>query len=73
MVCNRLLAQCFWGILPWDEIVNFIAICILYSADSVVYYCVSLLHHSQTRLMENIANKHLWPDHMVRPFEKYSQ
>lgn len=66
MICNVMLSQCFWSILPWSEIVHFLALCVLYTPDYIVYYCVSLLHHCQKTLLENITNGKLWPQLTVR-------
>ena len=66
MICDRLIAQCFWGILPWSEIVHYFAICILHPPDYVVYYCVSLLNHCTDEIMKNISQNKMWPENMVQ-------
>lgn len=65
MIFNRMLLQCFWGILPWSEIVHFFAICILYPSDYMVYYSVSLLQFCQEELLQDLTNKKMWPENMV--------
>lgn len=45
LICNLMISQCFWGLLPWSQIMHFLAICVLYSPDYIIYYCVSLLYH----------------------------
>ncbi|XP_034171396.2 protein broad-minded isoform X1 [Osmia lignaria lignaria] len=65
LICNLMISQCFWGLLSWPQIMNFFAICILYSSDYIIYYCVSLLYHCQHKIMEDITNGKLWPEHMV--------
>jgi len=65
MISNRMISQCFWGILPWSEIVHFFAICILYPPDYMVYYCISLLQYCQDTLLEDFTNKKMWPENMV--------
>ncbi|XP_032690009.1 protein broad-minded-like isoform X2 [Odontomachus brunneus] len=65
MIFNRMILQCFWGILPWSEIVHFFAICILYPPDYMVYYCVSLLQSCQEVLLEDITSGKIWPENMV--------
>ncbi|KYN21117.1 Protein broad-minded [Trachymyrmex cornetzi] len=65
MIFNRMLSQCFWGILPWSEIVHFVAICILYPSDYMVYYSVSLLQFCQEELLQDLTNKKMWPECMV--------
>lgn len=68
MIFSRMLSQCFWGILPWSEIVHFLAICVLYPADYMVYYGVSLLQYSHDTLLENLTSRKLWPENMVRMY-----
>lgn len=65
MICNRLISQCFWGILPWTEILNYFIICIIYPPDYVLYYCASLLNHCQYNLRQDVSNGKLWPQHLV--------
>lgn len=65
MIFNRMILQCFWGILPWSEIVHFVAICILYPPDYMVYYCVSLLQSCQEVLLKDITSGKIWPENMV--------
>ncbi|OAD55152.1 Protein broad-minded [Eufriesea mexicana] len=65
LICNLMVSQCFWGLLPWTQIMHFFAICVLFSPDYIIYYCVSLLYHNQLAIMENITNEKMWPDHMV--------
>ncbi|KAF3430761.1 LOW QUALITY PROTEIN: hypothetical protein E2986_00218 [Frieseomelitta varia] len=65
LICNLMISQCFWGILPWSQIMHFFAICILFSPDYIIYYCVSLLYHCQYTIMENVTNGKLWPEHIV--------
>ncbi|XP_012273633.1 protein broad-minded isoform X2 [Orussus abietinus] len=64
MVCDRLLSQCFWGVLSWTEILHFLSICILYPSDYVLYYCASLLHHCQRTMLQNTTDGQMWPEHM---------
>lgn len=60
-----MISQCFWGLLPWTQIMHFFAICVLFSPDYIIYYCTSLLYHCQFRIMENITSGKLWPENMV--------
>ncbi|KAL6258490.1 hypothetical protein P5V15_010447 [Pogonomyrmex californicus] len=69
MIFNRMLSQCFWGILPWSEIIHFFAICILYPFDYMVYYSVSLLQFCQEELLQDLINKKMWPENMI--LDKY--
>ncbi|KAK2586130.1 hypothetical protein KPH14_001405 [Odynerus spinipes] len=65
LLCTTILTQCFWGILPWHEIMHFFAISILYSPDYILYYCVSLIYHCRATFMQDITNEKLWPEYMV--------
>nr|XP_012232849.1 PREDICTED: LOW QUALITY PROTEIN: protein broad-minded-like [Linepithema humile] len=65
MIFNRMLSQCFWGILPWSEVVHFFAICILYPPDYMVYYSVSLLQCYQETLLRDLTNTKMWPENMM--------
>ncbi|XP_019698395.1 protein broad-minded isoform X2 [Harpegnathos saltator] len=65
MIFNRMISQCFWGILSWSEIVHFIAICILYPPDYMVYYCVSLLQFCDEFLLEDLTSGKMWPENMA--------
>ncbi|KAL0110939.1 hypothetical protein PUN28_012773 [Cardiocondyla obscurior] len=65
MIFNRMVLQCFWGILPWSEIIHFFAICILYPCDYMVYYSVSLLQFCQEELLQDLTNRKMWPENMV--------
>ncbi|KAJ8675692.1 hypothetical protein QAD02_011478 [Eretmocerus hayati] len=65
MICDRLLSQCFWGILPWAEILHYFAICIMYSADYILYYCASILNHCDSELLKSITKGQMWPEGMV--------
>nr|XP_012148034.1 PREDICTED: uncharacterized protein LOC105663485 isoform X2 [Megachile rotundata] len=69
LICNLMISQCFWGLLSWPQIMHFFAICILYSSDYIIYYCVSLLYHCQRIIMEDITSGKMWPEHMV--FNEY--
>ncbi|XP_034942341.1 protein broad-minded-like [Chelonus insularis] len=64
IICDRLLTQCFWGILEWSEIMNFFKVCILNPPDYIVYYCVSLLEHCEPILMQDIIDKKFWPENL---------
>ncbi|XP_015119106.1 protein broad-minded isoform X2 [Diachasma alloeum] len=66
MICNRFLSQCFWGVLEWSEIIHFLAICILYPPDHIVYYCISLLQHCEAKIMQDIVDKKYWPENIAR-------
>ncbi|OXU24362.1 hypothetical protein TSAR_016811 [Trichomalopsis sarcophagae] len=65
MICDRLLTQCFWGILPWSEIMHYLAICITHPPDYVVYYCASLLNHCEGEMLKNIMKGKSWPEDMI--------
>ncbi|XP_070165433.1 protein broad-minded isoform X2 [Polyergus mexicanus] len=65
MISNRMILQCFWGILPWSEIVHFFAICILYPPDYMVYYCMSLLQYCRDILLEDFTSRKMWPENMI--------
>lgn len=64
-VCNQMLAQCFWGILEWSEIVHFLTICIINPPDYIVYYCVSLLKHCEPLIMQDLNERKSWPENLV--------
>ncbi|KAG7204911.1 hypothetical protein KM043_005304 [Ampulex compressa] len=64
IICDAMLTQCFWGILPWSEIMHFFAICILYPPDHMIYYFTSLLYDCQSLLEEDLRNGKKWPEHM---------
>ncbi|KAK0089101.1 hypothetical protein PV325_009132 [Microctonus aethiopoides] len=64
MICDRLLAQCFWCVLKWPEIVHFLGICISNTPDYIVYYCVSMLQHCEPIIMQDIIDKKSWPENM---------
>lgn len=63
------MSQCFFGILPWSEIMNYLSICMLYPADYLVYYFSSLLQHCQTQLLSHVVNGKLWPENLVRYYK----
>ncbi|XP_076287789.1 protein broad-minded isoform X1 [Lasioglossum baleicum] len=65
LMCNLMIAQCFWGIIPWTQILHFFAICILHSPDYMIYYCASLLHYCQNTIMQHMTSGKMWPEHMV--------
>ncbi|XP_076749425.1 protein broad-minded [Xylocopa sonorina] len=65
LICNLMISQFFWGLLPWSQIMHFFAISVLFSPDYVIYYCTSLLHHCRHTIMENTINGKMWPEHMV--------
>lgn len=65
LICNLMISQCFWGLLPWSQIMHFLAICVLYSPDYIIYYCVSLLYHCQHTIMQHVTNEKIWFDNMV--------
>ncbi|XP_046625312.1 protein broad-minded-like [Neodiprion virginianus] len=64
IICDEIISQCFWRILPWCEIIHLLTICILYPADYPLYYCTSLLHYSQNQLLEDVTAGKMWPEHM---------
>ncbi|XP_046748822.1 protein broad-minded-like, partial [Diprion similis] len=64
IICDEMISQYFWRVLPWCEIVHLLAICILYPADYTLYYCTSLLHYSQNQLLEDVTDGKMWPEHM---------
>jgi hypothetical protein len=66
MICDRLMTQCFWGILPWSEIMHYFTICILHPPDYAIYYCASLLNHCESDIRNNIIKGKMWPEDMVR-------
>ncbi|XP_078044991.1 protein broad-minded isoform X1 [Augochlora pura] len=65
LMCNLMISQCFWGILPWSQILHFFAICMLHSPDYIIYYCVSLLHCCQKTIMEHMTSGKMWPEYMM--------
>ncbi|KAL7287734.1 hypothetical protein TKK_0018119 [Trichogramma kaykai] len=65
MICDRLLTQFFWGILPWNEIIHFFAVCIMHPPDFILYYCVSLLNHCEADVIKSITEGKMWPEEMV--------
>ncbi|XP_011498463.1 PREDICTED: protein broad-minded-like [Ceratosolen solmsi marchali] len=69
MLCDRLMTQCFWGILPWNEIIHYFAICILHPPDYVIYYCASLLNYCESNIRNNIVKGKMCPEDMI--FEDY--
>ncbi|XP_057318797.1 protein broad-minded-like [Microplitis mediator] len=62
IVSDRLLTQIFWGILEWDEILNFISICLMNQPDYIVYYGVSLLQHCEPIIINDMIEKKSWPE-----------
>ncbi|XP_015438012.1 PREDICTED: protein broad-minded-like [Dufourea novaeangliae] len=65
LICDLMISQCFWGILPWTEIMNLFGICVLYSPDYMIYYCVSLLYHCRHAIMQHVTSGKMWPEHMM--------
>ncbi|XP_053976806.1 uncharacterized protein LOC128875330 isoform X1 [Hylaeus volcanicus] len=65
LICNLLISQCFLGLLPWPQIMHFFAICVLYSPDYIIYYCVSLLNHCQHTIMQHVTNGKMNFEHMI--------
>lgn len=65
LLCYSMMSQCFWGMLPWSQIVHFFTICVLYSPDYIIYYCVSLLYYCQRAIMQNVTSGKTWSEHMV--------
>nr|XP_031836746.1 protein broad-minded-like isoform X2 [Nomia melanderi] len=65
LICNLMISQCFWGILSWSQIIHFFAICVLYSPDYIIYYCISLLYHNQRTIMQHMTTGKMWPEHMT--------
>ncbi|CAD6204030.1 GSCOCG00009847001-RA-CDS [Cotesia congregata] len=62
IISDRLLTQMFMGALPWNEILNFLCVCLINLPDYIVYYCVSLLQHCEPIIMKDVIDGNSWPE-----------
>ena len=65
LICRQWMAQCFWNILDWSQICHWLVISILNQPDFVLYFCVSLLHHVQPKILKAASEGCLWEQLMV--------
>ena len=52
VILDSWLRQCFINVLDFKEIEQFILFSLLFGADYIVYYCVSVLRHLQELLSD---------------------
>ena len=73
VVLDIWLRQSFLNFLDFNEIKHFILFAILYGADYIVYFCVSVLRHLQEHLFdqESQASINLFQRIMTQPIDGF--
>ncbi|XP_071452977.1 protein broad-minded-like [Hetaerina americana] len=63
------LSQCFWNVLEWAEIKNFLCIAIIHEPDYVVYYCVAVLLHLEPIILHIMSTsaENFWEQIKINP------
>lgn len=69
LLCRRWISECFWNVLEWNQICHWLTICILYQADYVIYFCVSLLYICESRILQLVTEGKLH-QLFINPTEK---
>ncbi|XP_047121782.1 protein broad-minded-like isoform X1 [Schistocerca piceifrons] len=70
-ICYSWVAQNFWSILDWAQICHWLLLCMLYPPEIIVYFCVSLIHHIQSHILDAAACGEIWNCLKDPPFSKY--
>eukprot|EP01116_Phalansterium_solitarium_P002645 TRINITY_DN12794_c0_g1_i1.p1 TRINITY_DN12794_c0_g1~~TRINITY_DN12794_c0_g1_i1.p1 ORF type:complete len:142 (-),score=20.59 TRINITY_DN12794_c0_g1_i1:120-545(-) len=65
------LTQYFLNFLDWPEISNFVALAVVLGADFQVYFCVAILHHLQSGVLESASHGVLGPFLAERPIQSF--
>ncbi|KAK7871491.1 hypothetical protein R5R35_010211 [Gryllus longicercus] len=60
VVCYSWLSQCFWTILKWNQVCEWLTLCILYPPDIIIYYCAALLHYLQPKILRAAVDEFTW-------------
>ncbi|XP_066998631.2 protein broad-minded [Anabrus simplex] len=60
LVCFSWLRQCFWNILDWGQICQWLALCVLHPADMCLYFCIALLRHIQPHVIKEAVKGNVW-------------
>ncbi|XP_075235298.1 protein broad-minded-like [Lycorma delicatula] len=71
LLCNQWIKECFWRVLDWNQVCHWLIFCILHQPDYIIYFCASILHHIEQRVLEDSNNGLLWKL-MTCPPEKLS-
>ncbi|KAI9340897.1 broad-minded protein-domain-containing protein [Obelidium mucronatum] len=50
---NRWIRECFWNVLDFPEIANYIFNTIAFGVDYQVYYCISVLRHLERQILNS--------------------
>eukprot|EP00842_Homolaphlyctis_polyrhiza_P000608 jgi/Hompol1/1548/HPOL_005322-RA len=48
---QRWFRECFWNVLPFPEISNFLFTCILHGIDYQIYFAIALIRHTKDRIL----------------------
>ncbi|GAB6026458.1 hypothetical protein CHUAL_012653 [Chamberlinius hualienensis] len=58
-VCQLWIGQCFWNILNWEEICQYVGLCLLMGQDYQVYCMVAIFRHLQMDILEHSQREDL--------------
>lgn len=58
-ICFHWLKQCFWNYLDWNEICQYVCLCVVMGIDYQVYLCCAILKHQQKNIMEHMQTQDL--------------
>ncbi|XP_049938501.1 protein broad-minded-like isoform X3 [Schistocerca serialis cubense] len=70
-ICYSWVAQNFWSILDWAQICHWLLLCMLYPPEIIVYFCISLIHHIQSHILDAASCGEIWNCLKDPPFSKY--
>ncbi|KAJ8326199.1 hypothetical protein QVD99_002342 [Batrachochytrium dendrobatidis] len=50
-MCQRWFRECFWTILPFSEITNYITISLVFGIDYHIYFAIALIRHVREQIL----------------------
>ena len=74
VVLDIWLRQCFVNVLDFPDVKNFILFGLMFGADYIVYFCVSVLHHIQEDIIEQeeAASLNMFQKIITQPVSGFS-
>ena len=74
VVLDIWLRQCFVNVLDFPDVKNFILFGLMFGADYIVYFCVSVLHHIQGDIIdqEEAASLNMFQKIITQPVSGFS-
>ncbi|XP_046395138.1 protein broad-minded-like isoform X2 [Ischnura elegans] len=73
VLVHQWVSQCFWNVLEWTEVKNFLCMSIIHGPDYIVYFFVAILFHLEPLILHimSTSSEHFWEQIKINPTTQF--